>query len=168
MLISCKRPCENLWSIVAAGRAGRGRCPASPAFVGCISGLGSAPRGRWQPAKPATGTDHVLGHTGNAANAIARCAGHRVWTATWWSVSAPRVLGISRRSTRCCAATSSTSLRPRHLHAGNALTSVKATDARRAIAHVGPTSGQRRRPHRNFTILRHAIDSANPPERSLG
>jgi hypothetical protein len=32
--------CENLRSFVAAGRAGRGRRPASPAFVGCISGLG--------------------------------------------------------------------------------------------------------------------------------
>jgi hypothetical protein len=47
------------------------------------------------------------------------------------------------------------------------LTSVNATDARRAIAHVGPTSGQRRILHRNFTILRHAIDSANSAEKAL-
>jgi hypothetical protein len=40
------------------------------------------------------------------------------------------------------------------------LTSVDETDARRAVGRVGPTSGQRRRPRRNFTILRHAIDSA--------
>jgi hypothetical protein len=36
--------CDNLWSVVAARRAGRGRRPASPAFVGCISGLGCRPR----------------------------------------------------------------------------------------------------------------------------
>src|SRR5262249_24743561 len=47
------------------------------------------------------------------------------------------------------------------------LTSVDETDARRAVARVGPTSGQRRRSRRNFTILRHAIDSANSAEKSL-
>jgi len=47
------------------------------------------------------------------------------------------------------------------------LTSVDETDARRAVARVGPTSGQRRRPRRNFTILRHAIDSANSAEKAL-
>jgi hypothetical protein len=45
--------------------------------------------------------------------------------------------------------------------------SVDQTDARRAVARVGPTSGQRRRPRRNFTILRHAIDSANSAEKTL-
>jgi len=45
--------------------------------------------------------------------------------------------------------------------------SVDETDARRAVARVGPTSGQRRRPRRNFTILRHAIDSANSAEKAL-
>jgi len=44
---------------------------------------------------------------------------------------------------------------------------VDETDARRAVARVGPTSGQRRRPRRNFTILRHAIDFANLAEKSL-
>ena len=44
---------------------------------------------------------------------------------------------------------------------------VDPTDARRAVARVGPTSGQRRRPRRNFTILRHAIDSANSAEKTL-
>jgi len=34
------------------------------------------------------------------------------------------------------------------------LTSIDETDARRTVARVGPTSGQRRRPRRNFTILR--------------
>jgi len=33
--------CDNLRSIAAARRAGRGRRPAPSAFVGCISGLGS-------------------------------------------------------------------------------------------------------------------------------
>jgi hypothetical protein len=32
---------------------------------------------------------------------------------------------------------------------------------------VGPTSGQRRRPRRNVTILPHAIDSANSAEKAL-
>ena len=32
--------CDNLRSFVAAGSVGRGRRPAPPAFVGCISGLG--------------------------------------------------------------------------------------------------------------------------------
>jgi hypothetical protein len=32
--------CENLRSIVGTGRAGCGRRLVSPAFVGCISGLG--------------------------------------------------------------------------------------------------------------------------------
>jgi hypothetical protein len=41
------------------------------------------------------------------------------------------------------------------------------TDARRAVARVGPTGGQRRRPRRNFPILRHAIDSANSAEKAL-
>jgi hypothetical protein len=45
--------------------------------------------------------------------------------------------------------------------------SVDDTDARRAVARVGPTSGQRRRTRRNFTILRHAIDSANSAEKTL-
>ena len=45
--------------------------------------------------------------------------------------------------------------------------SVDETDARRPVARVGPTSGQRRRPRRNFTILRHAIDSANSAEKAL-
>jgi hypothetical protein len=44
---------------------------------------------------------------------------------------------------------------------------VDETDARRAVARVGPTSGQRRRPQRNCTILRHAIDSANSAEKAL-
>ena len=40
------------------------------------------------------------------------------------------------------------------------------------LTHVGPlrvetTSGQRRRPRRNFTILRRAIDSANSAEKTL-
>ncbi len=43
-LISCKRPCDNLRSIVATGRLGCGRRLASPAFVGCISGLGGCRR----------------------------------------------------------------------------------------------------------------------------
>jgi hypothetical protein len=47
------------------------------------------------------------------------------------------------------------------------LTSVDATDARQAVARVGRTSGQKRRPRRNFTILRHAIDKANSAEKSL-
>jgi hypothetical protein len=46
-------------------------------------------------------------------------------------------------------------------------TSVDVPDARRAVARVGPTSGQRRRPGRNFAILRHAIDSANSAEKAL-
>jgi hypothetical protein len=45
--------------------------------------------------------------------------------------------------------------------------SVDETDARRAVARVGPTSGQRRRPRRNFTILRHAIGPANSAEKAL-
>jgi hypothetical protein len=45
--------------------------------------------------------------------------------------------------------------------------SVDQTDARRTVAHAGPTSGQRRRPRRNFTILRHAIDSTNSAEKAL-
>jgi hypothetical protein len=32
---------------------------------------------------------------------------------------------------------------------------------------VGPTSGQRRRPSRNFTILRRAIDPVNSAEKAL-
>jgi hypothetical protein len=36
--------CENLWSIVAAGSVGHERRPVSPAFVGCISGLGNSRR----------------------------------------------------------------------------------------------------------------------------
>jgi hypothetical protein len=32
---------------------------------------------------------------------------------------------------------------------------------------VGPASCQRRRPRRNFTILRHAIDAANSTEKAL-
>jgi hypothetical protein len=40
-LISCKRPSDNLRSFVAAGRLGRGRSAAPPAFVDCISGLAS-------------------------------------------------------------------------------------------------------------------------------
>jgi hypothetical protein len=47
------------------------------------------------------------------------------------------------------------------------LTSVDETDARRAVARVGPTNGQRRRPRRNFTILRHTIDSTNSAEKAL-
>jgi hypothetical protein len=47
------------------------------------------------------------------------------------------------------------------------LTSVDETDARWAVVRIGPTSGQRRRPRRNFTILRHAIDSANSVEKAL-
>ena len=47
------------------------------------------------------------------------------------------------------------------------LTSVDETDARRAVARVGPTSGRRRRPRRNFRILRYAIDSANSAEKAL-
>jgi len=43
-LISCKGPCENLWSLVAGRRPGCGRHPAPPAFVGCISGLGGRRR----------------------------------------------------------------------------------------------------------------------------
>jgi hypothetical protein len=45
--------------------------------------------------------------------------------------------------------------------------SVDETDARRAVAGVGPASGQRRRLRRTFTILRHAIDSANSAEKAL-
>jgi hypothetical protein len=45
------------------------------------------------------------------------------------------------------------------------LTSIDEADARWAVARVGPTSGQRR-PRRNFTILRHTIDSANSPEKA--
>jgi hypothetical protein len=44
-LISCKRLLEDLRSAVAAGRPGCGRRPASPAFVGCISGLGATAAG---------------------------------------------------------------------------------------------------------------------------
>jgi hypothetical protein len=44
---------------------------------------------------------------------------------------------------------------------------IDETDARRAIARVGPTVGQRRRQGRNFAILRHAIDSANSAEKAL-
>jgi hypothetical protein len=47
------------------------------------------------------------------------------------------------------------------------LTSVDATDARQAVARVGLTSCQRSKPRRNFTILRHAIDSANSAEKAL-
>jgi hypothetical protein len=47
------------------------------------------------------------------------------------------------------------------------LTSVDATDARQAVARIGLTSGQGRTPRRNFTILRHAIDSANSTEKAL-
>jgi hypothetical protein len=43
----------------------------------------------------------------------------------------------------------------------------EVTDARRAIARVGPTGDRRTRPRRNFTILRHAIDSANSAENAL-
>jgi hypothetical protein len=39
-LISCKRLGENLWSISSLS-VGSGRRLASPAFVGCISGLGT-------------------------------------------------------------------------------------------------------------------------------
>jgi hypothetical protein len=39
-LISCKRPCDNLWSFVAARCVGRGRRPSPSAFVGCTSGSG--------------------------------------------------------------------------------------------------------------------------------
>jgi hypothetical protein len=46
-----------------------------------------------------------------------------------------------------------------------ALRTMKPTHAGRL--RVGPTSGQRRRPRRNFTILRHAIDSANSAEKAL-
>jgi hypothetical protein len=45
--------------------------------------------------------------------------------------------------------------------------SVDDTDARRAVARVGPTSGQRRRRRRTCPILRHAIDSANSAEKTL-
>jgi hypothetical protein len=34
--------CDNLRSVVAAGRLGRGRSRAPSAFVGCISGLGGS------------------------------------------------------------------------------------------------------------------------------
>jgi hypothetical protein len=44
--------------------------------------------------------------------------------------------------------------------------SVDETDARRAVARVGPAGGQRRRPRPSFTILRHAIDSANSAEKA--
>jgi hypothetical protein len=44
---------------------------------------------------------------------------------------------------------------------------VDETDSRRAVTRIGQTSGQRRRPRRNFTILRHAIDSANSAEKAL-
>jgi hypothetical protein len=54
-LISCKRPCENLWSLVAAGRIGRGRRPAPPAFVGCTNRLGRNP-----PLRPAVVLSSVL------------------------------------------------------------------------------------------------------------
>src|SRR4051794_6540757 len=47
------------------------------------------------------------------------------------------------------------------------VTSVDETDARRAVASVGPTSGQRRRLRRNSTMLRHPVDSANSAEKAL-
>jgi hypothetical protein len=46
-------------------------------------------------------------------------------------------------------------------------TFVDPTDARRAVARVGPTNGPWRIPRHNFTILRHAIDSANLAEKAL-
>src|SRR3954447_22049380 len=49
---------ENLQSIVAAGRVGRGRHPTSPAFVGCISGLGSSGLEPW-PSQVIRGGEHV-------------------------------------------------------------------------------------------------------------
>jgi hypothetical protein len=42
---------------------------------------------------------------------------------------------------------------------------MKPTHARQLRA--SPTSGQERRLHRNFTILRHAIDFANLAEKAL-
>jgi hypothetical protein len=45
--------------------------------------------------------------------------------------------------------------------------SVDETDARRAVARVGPTSGQRRNPRRTVTRLRHASDCANSAEKAL-
>jgi hypothetical protein len=39
--------------------------------------------------------------------------------------------------------------------------------ARRAVARVAASGGQRRRPRRNFTILRHAGNSANSVEKAL-
>jgi hypothetical protein len=42
-----------------------------------------------------------------------------------------------------------------------------ATDARQAVARVGPTRGQRRGRRRKFTILQHTIESANSAEKAL-
>jgi hypothetical protein len=47
------------------------------------------------------------------------------------------------------------------------LTSDKATDARQAVARVGPTSGQRGNPRRNFTIPWHDIGPAHSAEKAL-
>jgi hypothetical protein len=47
------------------------------------------------------------------------------------------------------------------------LRSVDPVDTRRAAQRVGPTSGQMRRPRRNFKIPWHAIDSANSAEKAL-
>jgi hypothetical protein len=47
------------------------------------------------------------------------------------------------------------------------LTSVDATEARQAAARAGPTSGQRPRPRRNFTIAQRAIDSRESGKKAL-
>jgi hypothetical protein len=44
--------CDNLWSIVAGRRLGCGPRSASPAFVGCISGLGGGRRLEDSPLIP--------------------------------------------------------------------------------------------------------------------
>ena len=54
-----------------------------------------------------------------------------------------------------------------HDYERNGVTSLFAALNVAGPLRVGPTSGQRRRPRRNFTILRHIIDSANSAEKAL-
>ena len=71
--------CESLWSLVATGSVGRGRRPASPAFVGCISGLDSAER-YWSDPQTVSGTPRPRQILRARRSGISVCRG-TAWTA---------------------------------------------------------------------------------------